>query len=167
MARIAVYVPDERMPDVEKWREKMNFSQLFIEAFDRAIQSQKSKLKDSEMKATVQRLKRASGQTFESGWKEGVKIGTEWATKRCHLSHLQSIGEGKLAFDKDGDDVLKFLRWYYEHEGYCKTPDDEQEEIEYERFGGDAQMFARGRNAGFVEAAKNVWEEIRAEFHDA
>ena len=164
MARIAVYIPDERMPDIEKWREKMNFSQLFIEAFDRAIQSQKSRLKDSDMKATVHRLKRASGQSFESGWKEGVTLGTTWALKHSHLSHLQSIGEGKLAFDKDGDDVMNFLRWYYEHEGYCKTPEDEQADIEYERCGGDAETYARGRNAGFVEAAKNVWEDIRAEF---
>lgn len=164
MARITVYIPDERMPDIEKWREKTNFSQIFIEAFDRAIQSQKPKLKESEMKATVQRLKRASGQTFESGWKEGVKLGTAWAIKHSHLSHLQRIGEGILAFEKDGDDVVRFLNFYYEHEGYCRTPDDEREDMEYERWGGDAETYARGRNAGFVEAAKNVWEDIRSEF---
>ena len=165
MAKIGVYVPDDRMKDIERWREKMNFSQLFIEAFDRAVTAQAdiSKVKGKEMKAVVERLKRQADKTFEGGWKEGVSEGRKWAMKHAHVSHLRQIGEGELTFDKADSDVMDFLRWHYEGKGYRQTPEDEQAEMELDRF-NDSETYRRGFNRGFAEAAKHVWGEIKDAF---
>ena len=37
MVKIGIYIPDERMKDIDRWRKKLNFSRIFMEAFDRAI----------------------------------------------------------------------------------------------------------------------------------
>jgi len=37
MPKIGVYIPKDRMQDIEKWRKKLNFSAIFMEAFDAKI----------------------------------------------------------------------------------------------------------------------------------
>jgi len=36
MAKLSLYIPDAMKADIEKWRGKLNFSQLFWAAFERA-----------------------------------------------------------------------------------------------------------------------------------
>ena len=165
MAKIGVYVPDDRMKDIERWREKMNFSQLFMEAFDRAVLAQADihKVKGKEMKAVVQRLKRDAEGTHERGWKAGVKEGREWATKHAHLSHLRNIAERRLTFDKPDSGLQNFLRWHYQPEGYYRTPEDEQAEMERDMF-DDSEAYNTGFNRGFVDAVQHVWEDIKDAF---
>jgi len=117
------------------------------------------------MKSVVLRLKKESNKTFERGWKDGVALGNVWAAKHSHISHLRRIGEGVLSFDKPDDDVVEWLDWLYRGQGYQKTPEDESNELALEQH-HDAETYRRGRNAGFLDASKNIWEQIRLEFTD-
>lgn len=164
MAKIGVYVPDDRMQDIERWRESMNFSQLFLEAFDRAIamQADLDKVQGKEMKTLVERLKRESGKTFEAGWKCGAKQGRQWAIHSAHLSHLREIGEGRR-FAGPAQDVSGFLRFHYEWAGYFTTPEEEHQRMDDERV-DDMVIWDCGYNRGFVESVQQVWAEIRDSF---
>lgn len=163
MAKIGVYIPDDRMKDINRWRDKMNFSQLFLEAFDRAVATNAaiSKVKEKEMKEVIERLKREAGAAFEAGWKQGASQGREWAIKHAHFSDLRKIGEGELKFDGPEDEANRFLRIAYEFAGYIKTPQDEWEERD---LSSDHATHNRGFNQGFTEAAKQVWENIKHAF---
>lgn len=164
MAKIGVYVPDERMADIERWRKRLNFSRLFMDAFDRAIAAESSlaNIKGKEMKELVARLKKQAEGDTEQAWKRGAKEGREWAVKHAYFSHLRNIAEENLTFDAD-QDVVGFLRHHYEHCGYVKTPDDEYDEIYNDRF-FDIETHRLGFNRGFVDAVKKVWEDIEPAF---
>ncbi len=161
MAKIGIYIPDERMKDIEHWREKINFSRVFMEAFDRAIVSESAltNIKGKDMKALIERLKKETNGTKEHAWKLGVKIGREWALKCANYGHLRQIGEGEMKFDMPDSNAMRLLYCCYEAD-YCRTPEDEQAEIELERF-GDAETYRRGFNDGFVDAVKHIWDEIK------
>lgn len=161
MAKIGVYIPDDRMSDIERWRDRLNFSRVFMEAFDRVIIAETTlgKIKGKDMKELIERLKKETGATIEHAWKQGATIGRQWALKCARLNHLRQIGEGELDFDSPREDAMNFLYCYYPAD-YCRTPDDEHEKMEYERY-GDIEAYNRGFNQGFVEAAGEVWEEIK------
>lgn len=165
MAKIGIYVPDDRMEDIERWRERLNFSQIFMEAFDRATVAAAvlPKVKGKEMKGVIERLKKQAERDTERAWKRGAKDGREWAVKFAYYSHFRSIAEGRLTFDKPDSDVMDFLHHHYEHCGYVKTPDDEYGEYEADKY-GDSETSRRGFNQGFVDAVKQVWEDIRVAF---
>jgi len=38
MGKLGIYIPDKRMAEVNKWRDKFTFSRLFMDAFDAAVQ---------------------------------------------------------------------------------------------------------------------------------
>jgi hypothetical protein len=161
MAKIGVYVPDERMKDIERWRDKINFSRVFMEAFDRAIVAETTltSVKGKDMKALIARLKKETNGTFEHAWKLGAKEGREWALNHANYGHLRQIGEGEMSFDKPDSNVMGLLYGRYEAH-YFRTEEDQQAEMELERF-GDAETYRRGFNRGFVDAVKQVWDEIK------
>jgi hypothetical protein len=165
MAKIGVYIPDDRMKDIERWRNKINFSRIFMAAFERAIITNAAitKIRGKEMKAVIERLKREADGTFESGWKAGVTAGREWATKHSHVSHLRQIGDDELKFDRPNSDVWAFLYSHYEPQGYVKTYDDLESEHQSDRY-GDSETHRRGFNQGFVDAVKHIWNDVKAAF---
>lgn len=52
MAKLSVYIPDAMKADIEKWRGEMDFSQLFRDAFGRAVR----KAKNPERRAVYARM---------------------------------------------------------------------------------------------------------------
>lgn len=165
MAKIGIYVPDERMADIDRWRERLNFSRLFMDAFDRAIltDSVLTNVKGKEMKELVARLKKQADGDIERAWKRGAVEGRGWAVKHAYFSHLRNIAEEKLTFDTD-QDVLRFLWHHYEHCGYVKTPEDEYDDYLTDRH-EDRETQKLGFNRGFVDAVKKIWEEIQPAFN--
>lgn len=162
MAKIGVYVPDERMKHIERWRDKINFSRMFMEAFDRAIVSESAitSIKGKEMKALIERLKKETDGTLEHTWKLGAKEARNWAVNHARYSHLRQIGEGELAFNKPESNVMSFLYTYYPAH-YFRTPEDEQGDLEMELY-SDAETSRRGFNQGFVDVVKQIWEEVKS-----
>lgn len=165
MAKIGVYIPDDRMPDIERWRDRLNFSQLFIEAFDRATiaAATLTSVKGKEMKGVIERLKKQVDGDSERAWKNGAKEGRNWAIKHAYFSHLRNIAEGRLTFDNPDSDVMDFLYHHYENWGYVRTPDDEYGEYETDKY-GDLETVRRGFNRGFVDAVKQVWDDVKGAF---
>ncbi len=165
MAKIGIYVPDDRMTDIERWRNRLNFSRLFMDAFDRALVAESSieSVKGKEMKELVARLKKQSEGDTEQAWKRGAKEGRDWAVKYAYFSHLRNIAEERITFDAE-EDVVRFLRHHYEQCGYVKTPDDAYDDYLSERF-FDNEASKTGFNRGFVEAVKKVWEGIEPAFN--
>jgi hypothetical protein len=150
------------MKDIERWRNRINFSRVFMEAFDRAIISESAltNIKAKDMKTLIERLKKETNGTIEHAWKLGAKVGREWAIKHANYGHLRQIGEGEMKFDKPDSNAMGLLYCCYESD-YCRTPEDEQAEIELERF-GDLETYRRGFNQGFVDAVKQIWEDIKS-----
>lgn len=45
MAKIGIYIPDDKMPEINRWRRELNLSEIFREAFDAAVQQKQRTLK--------------------------------------------------------------------------------------------------------------------------
>ena len=72
-------------------------------------QAQLDKSKGAEMKAVIERSKRESEAAIEHNWKEGAKVGREWAVHQARLSHLRKIGEDQLRFGNPESNAMAFL----------------------------------------------------------
>jgi predicted nucleic acid-binding protein len=166
LLKLSIYVPDERADDIERWRESLNFSKLFVEAFDRAVAREvvAGKLSEKDTKMVIERLRKEAGGTFEYAWKEGAKLGRVWAIRHAHLSDLRNVAEGVFTYAGRTADVRLLLWGDYVHCGYAKTPEDEYEDVRMAQEGTDVELYRRGHNQGFVEAVKEIWEEIKGEF---
>ncbi|MBC7853196.1 MAG: hypothetical protein IAF94_07150 [Pirellulaceae bacterium] len=164
--KLSIYVPDERADDIERWRERLNFSKVFIEAFDQALAADAaiSNVKGKEMKAVVERLTKEADGTFEYSWKVGAKLGRVWATRHAHLSDLRNIAEGVVTFNDRKDDVRLVLWGDYQHCGYYQTPEEDYEDAQMAQSGTDIETYRRGYNQGFVDAVKQVWDDIKTAF---
>lgn len=167
--KLSIYVPDDRAEDIERWRERLNFSQMFVEAFDRAVAAEAaiSKVKDKEMKSVVERLKREADGAFELAWKEGAKEGRNWAIKYARLPDLRNLAESGQSYlnSVELEEVRQFLWNAYRDNGYDGSFEEDKVEDRFlEQDGTDPVTYHRGFNQGFIEAVKHVWDEVKAAF---
>jgi hypothetical protein len=155
MAKLGIYVPDGKMAEIEEWRKEINFSQLFIEAFDREMRVQsiiKTVLEKSDMKATIVRLQQCRTHDYAAGCELGAEDGTTWATGEAPLADLRQICTGEV---KDGNELFQLL--------------DNADAWDAERFrehtaGHDEKAFLAGYYSGFVKGAKAVWTKVSRAF---
>ncbi len=92
--RLVLYVPDNRQAQVDEWRNTLNYSRLFFEAFDRAVALQKDidSMSDDKKSAVVERLKRESAEAEAYALDLGVRTGVIWAERYATKRHLRVIG---------------------------------------------------------------------------
>lgn len=170
VSKIGIYVPNHRLKDVEKWRDSMNFSELFWSAFDREVvlQSKTSKVKGKDMKMVIDRLKRETSEDFDGGREVGIDYGIEWAEETGGLSDIRGIAECVITFDTEPID--KFLtRKYAEfgHDpGWFDACLDSRNDffVTFEYLPSDLDGFKKGFEAGFIKGVQSVWEKISVAF---
>jgi hypothetical protein len=77
MPKLAIYIPKKDMREIEKWRKKLNFSQVFMTALRREIRerSQFMKVSDDQMARAAEHYRRAltedAGPLVEVGYQTG------------------------------------------------------------------------------------------------
>lgn len=155
--RLVLYVPDNRQAQVDAWRDKLNYSRLFFEAFDRAVALQKeidSMSKDG-IDPVVERLKRESSEAENDARGDGVKDGTYWAREYASKRHLRAISsddfEQLVGFDFNS--LYEFLEEHYDaftdksNETMTDVSTWDEDEIEAYR-------------EGFLEGAAEVWNAV-------
>lgn len=152
MAKLGVYIPDAKMPEVEEWREKVNFSQLFMEAFERAVLLEKTleKLERKEMQDVIKRLKAEQEEDFRTGETKGREDGQQWAKNDAALADLRRICEADEDTPESMEDMLITGDW-------C-----DNDYFDTQSKGCDRDCFMRGYFRGFVEGATSIWEQVKS-----
>ena len=104
--KLGIYVPDNRLRDVEKWRETLNFSEVFWRAFDaevdRRVQEKKITREINQVVERMRELKREQSRALSWRFREGHKAGRDWAraiAKPDQLNRLAARFESRLAED--------------------------------------------------------------------
>ncbi len=156
MPKIGLYIPPDRMEDIERFRKRVSFSQLFLAAFDAEIvrQAAVSDVGDEELAGCVGRLRLEVDRSFEAGRTRGRQVGFQWAKDDCKLGHLREVVEWTRP---SPDEVLRLLTEDYGMKTNELVPDLQQSSL-----GLDEQFAMEGFAMGFVEGAKQLWGHIKA-----
>ncbi len=153
MARMSTYVPDElkaRMDAIET----VNWSSIAQTAFEREIRLH-PKLTESEMQATIERLKASKlGQTDEV-IAAGVEAGKKWAMEEAQYLDLKKVGAQlaqsfsikSLTIDHITNEKTESLREFPLMRGNIKLPEAILE----------GEYFEHGFCIGVLE----VWNQVK------
>jgi hypothetical protein len=123
-----------------------------IEVSDRVLNHQQlSQSGDSNMQATIERLKREQQEDYEAGEKAGLDDGASWAKDTASLADIKRIC-------RDGVDVdeLPDLLEVWSDASYLINL--------IEKNLADADSFLGGYAKGFSAGVESVWGEIKNEF---
>ena len=153
MAKIGIYIPDAKMAEITAWQQKLNFSEIFRNAFDRAVVNETalSKIGDKEMQNVVKRLKQEQEQDYQIGYKVGTKDGTKWAKDDASLKQLRRVAEEEI--DSDGLVDLLADNWF--------ERDYVQDQARMHE--ADFESFLEGYTKGFIEGASSVWDGVKGQ----
>ncbi|MCR4412807.1 MAG: hypothetical protein NUV77_10325 [Thermoguttaceae bacterium] len=153
MAKIGVYVPDEKMPEVEKWRDKINFSRVFMDAFQREVRTQQMlQVSQNELENVVNRLRREFDEHFQAGKEAGLGCGTAWAKDEAYLRQFRELCDPPEGADPlEENDFFRIVGECYE-----AFVDDQCKES-----GLDRPAYVAGYIEGFIEGARAIWVQVR------
>lgn len=153
VSKLGIYVPDNRLKDVEKWREKVNFSELFWKAFDNEIALRAtSQVKGSDMEKLIERLKVEAGRDMEEGKLKGAECGREWALEHATRRDFQIVDEGVPAHYGD---LLGFLLAECDALYPAEWWDDLVTGV------SDEAAFRLGFCRGFDAAVHEIWSKVK------
>lgn len=151
--KIGIYLPAHRVADVEKWRDRINFSELFWTAFDKEISlmSSVNELKGQEFSNVVTRLQQQASVDHENGRKLGMEYGEQWAKDDAGRDEMRRIATDDPAFGDVGETVeyLEGIEWFDWRETLQQHEPD------------DSDAFCQGFEKGFQEGARIVWDAIK------
>lgn len=115
MPKVTLSVPDALFEKMEKWKQDFNFSGVFQEAIQKAIEQKegfKQRIQeDTDLETTIQRLKSERKSLQEECYNEGKENGLRWA-KAAHYKELRYVGEADsekipdIVSNPTGDSVL-------------------------------------------------------------
>src|SRR5262245_39779055 len=114
--KLSIYVPDERAGDIERWRERLNFSQLFLQSLDSEIatRAQASEVKGKDMKAVIERLKREISEAQDEGRGFGYREGVRFAKEFLGRAQMLALIEG----EKLVEDAMSECGEYFDIDEY-------------------------------------------------
>lgn len=116
MPKLAIYVPKRDMREIDKWRKKINFSQIFMQALMREIEERSRVVSGSDEK--VSRAARHYRSKLEDGHQHlsdfGFRLGSD-AVLNCRLSpeiilRLQQVGDVDCPTESDHEAIEQALR---------------------------------------------------------
>lgn len=131
MPKLAIYVPKNRMKDIERWRRRINFSQVFMDALAREIreQTRAAELDKDKLAAAARHYQRELAANCQPLVDCGFKLGSEHVAdcrlKLPMIERLTSIVEPdalsskeiKLVEDALGSESRQVTEYAAEH-GY-------------------------------------------------
>lgn len=156
--RLVLYVPDNRQAQVDEWRDELNYSKLFFEAFDRAvaIKQEIRSMNPTVLQGVVERLKEQASEAKAFAYDIGVKIGAIWAQDSATKHHLRAVaGEHpELAIGTDYAGLYSFLEQLYED---VVDPDSKIFPRNIQLW--DENELEALRN-GFIDGATEIWDAV-------
>lgn len=164
MGRLVLYVPENRQAQVDEWREKLNYSRLFFESFDRAVALQKEieKMGKTGIDPVVKRLKEDSLRAEAEAKAEGVKAGTTWAREYASKRDLNKLAGTYANFQPQSAEDLNF-------EGlWLILTEDYDQFIEHQNYGESRSGSPTGWDedeqyawaVGFLDGAEETWNQV-------
>jgi hypothetical protein len=158
--RTTVSIRDELYEEMKKWQKHFNYSKIFENAVEKAINFRKElleNLEDQEMIEAIERLKEekieAGGGYRQMGYDDGIL----WA-KEAHYEELLAFLEWEPNRDYvPSDETLYGLRDYIENAMF-----DEDDNLSF----SDLKLGARNEFndawiAGLVEGINDFWDEVK------
>lgn len=158
MAKIGIYIPDDKAAEeIEKWRDRINFSQIFREAFDREVRFQTMLDQgDQDMRDVIERLKKEKQEDQQIGEQQGLEDGAEFAKDTLSLKDIRYYAEEiEEQRNFDPDEAAQDLAKKLVSEGWV---DDYSY---FDRENVDRETFIRGYFDGFVKGVSEVWEKVK------
>jgi len=99
--KIGIYLPEERVTDVEKYRDRMNFSAMFWLAFDQEKHRLDCLPKGKKMSTIIERLRQSKQEHESTQIKEGRVAGTSWASDVAEFHELLALREFSETADRE------------------------------------------------------------------
>lgn len=169
MARISIYVPDDRKPEIDAAKKRLNLSQIFIEAFDREIKRANATptMEDGEMNEMIARLRKQGTHDRERGWKDGAKDALRLAKKKLRVGDFEAIAEGTIVFSRKRRSNTWLNETFFD-----ASPDDRYaaDQADYQWLshlakdcGVDIPVYLDGYDEGFTEQITTIWDQIRSD----
>lgn len=157
MGRLVLYVPENRQAQVDEWRDKLNYSQLFFGAFDREVAFQKEleAMGKDGIDSVVERLKRDGEEAKKEAEDQGRALGVDWASWAARERHLRIIGSDD--YDKlvpTPELLLRFLG-----DNYPDYALQEDGDIDFSEW-NEKELDSMHR--GFLFGVEEVWKQVRS-----
>lgn len=160
--RLVLYVPDNRQAQVDEWRDKLNYSRLFFEAFDRevALKTEVSKMKDSGMELVLERLKREQTLMYEEINELGRSDGMTWAKDLASPRHLRLVASPNKqeVVGLVGDNGNSLMEWLTDKYPAILEVDPYADDPEY---GLMTDVEKQRWFYGFIQGAQDIWNQIK------
>lgn len=162
MPKLAIYVPKDEMKLVDKWRKKLNFSQVFMRALQQEIQSRSRVVRagKDQVAAAAEHYRQQLSQTSQSLVDFAFEVGSEQVLN-CQLT-AESIQRlltlaGAEALDESGLELIN------ESLGSERTRVEtflKENHYDEERYPTARREIAKGYLQGVAQAWKKVCERI-------
>ena len=155
MARISIYVSENLKARMDAVGDRVNWSDVAQVAFEKAVAAYEQKRGDN-METAIERLRASKQEGAQDDFFLGRTIGQEWAIKSAE--HKELVRLSRIIFPnqdyRQAEDLL--MRAVNPSNEYTK------EEI-YESCFGDDEDVSEEFIAGFIEGAKDFYEEHKNE----
>jgi len=158
MPKLAIYVPKKDMRNIERWRKKINFSQVFMRALGEEIKnrSRKVRAEDAKLTAAAQHYQALLQQAVEPLVEFGYQLGT-FQVVECRLP--ADIISELLAVEKRSAKGAKELATI----GLAIENDKERIEKFLEEHGYDERSRSTWRESiykGYLAGVSDAWQKV-------
>ncbi|OQX63910.1 MAG: hypothetical protein B5M56_01320 [Desulfococcus sp. 4484_241] len=155
--KITISVPDDLYEKMSKWRDSLNFSNVFQKAVSTLIQKkedfQTRIRQELDQSAIIERLREEKAQSENNYYDVGRKDGLKWA-KSAHYDDLQYALHWVPGDNPTKDRVLG---------DYFRQVIEKDDIMDY-AVGSDSlclNEFAKTYISGWKEGVSEFWQEIR------
>jgi predicted CopG family antitoxin len=148
--KVTISVPDELHEKMERWRGDFNFSRIFQQAVEKAIEAKESfrnRLKegDHSMEEIIARLSKEKAEIEQVDFNLGKKDGLEWAKVGSYADLLMAAEADKVV-DLMRSQLSDFGDYFSEQAGSCA-----EQGIGFEEW-----------SKGWLSGVKEFWAEVRS-----
>jgi len=145
MAKIGIYIPDNKVEEIEEWKSRLNLSEVFRAAFDRSVAKQKAlEFKGDEMEKLIVRLKQNRNESHQAGKEGSFEMGVEWAKEIATLANFRRLCETDEEIEPE--DLIAIT------------------EVDVEQWIGendDRPAYLAGWRDGFLDGVRSVWAKVK------
>lgn len=165
--RLNITIPQRLKAQMDQLGEQVNWSSVAAEAFQRKIAEVQSGRKRSTKKESIVSRLKAAEKNDPKGFEAGYKAGAKWAEEKALPRHLRKVEKGVDAvFEKEIKEGSPWtLATNLAHAITGESQISRCTAFLRDAVGEDGQKlmeeeeFARG----FIDGAREVWEEVKYE----
>jgi len=158
-ARTTISLPPEVKEQMEAVGKLVNWSAVACRAFEDKLAEIAAQKEKKDMHDIVTRLRASKRQSEDAHYKEGFKIGREWAGDTAEaeeLQRLESFAEDRVQYRDWDANLVVSAAWPDEDDRYAVENFWEQA-LGDNTSAKDDPSFVKG----FVEGALGLWHEVK------